>query len=102
MKKRSRLAVLMVLLAVVGVVTSPPPEAWAFCGMSFCSSVSHCWENCPDATTAACVNNVCQYTYGGPTPPNPQTCPSQRFCGDASHCDYGSVQGSCINNVCVC
>jgi hypothetical protein len=94
-----------VVLAVVGVVTSPAPEAWAICGMSFCSTVSHCWANCPSATTAACVNNICQYTYGSGGGPGGggQGCPYQKFCNpEFNNCDYGTVQGDCINNVCVC
>jgi hypothetical protein len=105
MTKRSKLAVLMVVLALVSVLSSPPAQSFAvgnFCGAALCWTESQCWDNCSSATAVACVNNLCQYTFGSGGPGGGQICPEQRICGDDSHCNYGAVQGTCVNNVCVC
>lgn len=104
MKTRNKLVALLALLAVVGVLAGTPSQTWAVgggCTMSFCTSVSQC--NCPSAQSVACVNNVCQYTYGpGPGGGGSQGCPMQRFCVGPQHCVFGSIQGTCVNSVCVC
>lgn len=105
MRKRSKVVVLMALLAVVSVLTSPPSQTSAsVCNMGLCITVADCWENCPSAATASCVNNGCQYTFGGPGGGGPSggQCPEQRICRDHDDCIYGSVQGNCSNSVCVC
>lgn len=67
----------------------------AICHQSFCSDVSDCWEACPNARTAACVESACEYTYpsgggggGGPL------C-HQQFCSEDSQCVCNNAQGFC-------
>lgn len=104
MNKQSRLAVLMALLAVVGVLTSAPSQTWAdFCPGSHCFSASQCSSICPSASSVACVDGSCEYTFspGGPGGGG-QECPVQGRCLDDEHCDFGFVQGSCVSGFCVC
>lgn len=63
-----------------------------------------CREQCPTATTAVCVNEVCRFWLPGSSGPIVSGCPEQRDCADASHCVYspGGITGSCVNDVCVC
>lgn len=105
MRKRSKVVVLMALLAVVSVLTSPPSPTWAVissCPGSLCSSASHCADICPSATSVACVNSRCQYNFGPGGPGGSQGCPVQGFCQDDGDCDFDFVQGTCVNNLCVC
>ena len=104
MKKRNKLAGLMVALALVSFLAKSPSPTWAtpeVCSAALCITVEDCWENCPDADSAYCVNNGCQYNLG-PGGPGGSACPEARLCLDASYCDYGTVQGNCVNNGCVC
>lgn len=73
--------------------------------MSDCVDDNSCWGLCPTATSAACVNNVCQFTLpgGGGSGPGGGACPEQRDCADDSHCVYfGGIYGTCVNNLCIC
>jgi hypothetical protein len=72
--------------------------------MTFCPDDDYCWQICSTASTAACVNNVCQFTFpGGGGGPTGNNCPEQRHCLDSSHCVYfGGIYGTCVNNLCVC
>lgn len=88
-------------------IATPKPDWLTSTGcyiMSDCSDTSYCWSLCPEAVTAACVNYVCQFTLtGGGSGPGGNACPQQRDCLDASQCLYpGGLQGSCINDLCVC
>jgi hypothetical protein len=70
-----------------------------------CTESSECWESCPEASSAACVNNVCDITVpgGGGTGGGGGGCPQQSHCSDPSDCVFfGGITGTCINNVCVC
>lgn len=103
MNKRSKVVILVALLAVVSVLTSPPTPTWAsFCPGAFCSSASQCASNCPTATSVACVNHQCQYNFGPGGPGGGSGCPIQSFCQDDDHCDFDFVQGTCVGGVCVC
>jgi hypothetical protein len=72
---------------------------------SFCPNDDYCWDLCPTADTAACVNNVCQFTLpggGGPGGGGNQ-CPQQGLCvSDANCVFFGGITGTCVNNRCVC
>jgi hypothetical protein len=79
------------------------------CPASFCWNDDQCWSQCTQATSAACVSGICQYTLpggGGSGPLNPPTgeCPYQSFCSDDSQCYYslGGIQGSCLGGTCHC
>lgn len=73
--------------------------------MSHCPDDDYCWELCPTALSAACVNSVCQYTQptgpGGPS--GGGGCPLQSRCVDDYDCVFfGGVTGTCVNGICVC
>ena len=75
-------------------------EAIGLCQQS-CSTDEQCQTNCPPASSAVCVSNVCKYTFlpigGGGT-----GCPQQRLCSNNSQCVYGVLHGTCVNSVCRC
>jgi len=71
---------------------------------SLCMNVDYCWSICPEASSAACVGNVCQFTFpGSSNPPSSSNCPEQRLCNEFSGCTFfdGTI-GTCVNNFCVC
>lgn len=69
---------------------------------SFCQSDAYCWELCPEANAAVCVNGVCQFTLPGGGSGG-GSCPNQGFCAYDYQCVFpGGITGTCINNVCVC
>jgi hypothetical protein len=72
--------------------------------LTYCPDDDYCWQLCSTATTAACVNNVCQFTLpGGGGSTGGSQCPEQRHCFDDYHCVYpGGIYGTCFNSVCVC
>lgn len=70
------------------------------CNASFCQNDDQCWSNCPDAQSAACNGNVCQYTYypgsGGGNNCNQSFCSTDAQCT----CQDGTLR-QCIGSVCV-
>jgi hypothetical protein len=71
--------------------------------MTHCPNDDYCWQVCSTASTAACVNGVCQFTFPGGGGPTGNDCPEQRHCFDNSHCVYfGGIFGVCVSGVCVC
>jgi hypothetical protein len=76
------------------------------CLATRCTDDSECWENCTQATSAACVSGTCQYTLpgdGGGTGSGGE-CPVQNRCSDDTDCSYPSfgLQGTCVSGVCQC
>ncbi|WP_002637172.1 hypothetical protein [Myxococcus hansupus] len=74
------------------------------CFETFCDDDFHCQSACPSAQTAACVNNVCEYTYrtgGGPGGGGPGPLCHAMLCSDDYHCQCRGHQGYCgSDNVC--
>src|SRR5262245_68994 len=80
-------------------LTAGPPavQQASVCPQSFCSTDQQCQTNCPSASSAVCVSNVCQYTFpGGGGGGTGGRCPQQRFCTSDSQCVFGAVHGTCV------
>jgi hypothetical protein len=69
-----------------------------------CLDDQYCWDQCPTANSAACVNNVCQFSLPGSGPGGGgNSCPYQSHCVDDSHCVFfGGITGTCVSGLCVC
>jgi hypothetical protein len=73
--------------------------------MSLCRDDEYCWQLCPEANAASCINNVCQFTLpgGGGGGGTGGGCPQQGICRGDYDCVFpGGVTGTCVNNSCVC
>jgi hypothetical protein len=72
--------------------------------MMICPDDDYCWNQCPTASSAACINNVCQFSLpggGGGSPGN--GCPYESLCAEDYHCTFpGGITGTCVNSRCVC
>jgi len=81
------------------------PIESAICNISVCVTVSDCYEACPEATSASCVNNACQYGSGGGGGGgggpicNASLCISASDCYDA--CPEASFAYCGSDNICV-
>lgn len=75
------------------------------CEISFCVTVQDCYDACPEATSASCVNNACQYDSGGGGGGggggecNISVCTSDQECYEA--CPEASFAYCDSNNACV-
>lgn len=71
---------------------------------SLCPNDDYCWQLCPTANSAACVNNVCQFSLpGGGSGGGGGSCPQQGICVEDYHCTFpGGITGTCVNGSCVC
>jgi len=72
--------------------------------MSLCPDDEYCWQLCPEANSASCINNVCQFALpGGGGGGTGGGCPQQGICRGDYDCVFpGGVTGTCVNNSCVC
>jgi hypothetical protein len=71
--------------------------------MSLCPDDAYCWELCPEANSASCTNNVCQFSLPGGSGGSGGGCPYQSLCQEDYQCVFpGGITGSCIGGTCVC
>ena len=87
---------------LVALVPAPTPQI--FCPQAFCSQSIDCRNICPQASSVACVNSVCQYDYSGGGGGGGPICP-QAFCSNDLQCrqicpdgpnSYCSGLGTCV------
>lgn len=97
---RPHLAIVTLVL-VVGLMALTAPSEALICPHYFCRTNSECASQCPSASSSACIDNVCEYTYPG-DPGGGFLCP-HFFCTSDQTCQQGCPQApvaQCIDNVC--
>lgn len=73
------------------------PEEPVICYAALCDTDMDCYNACPSATSAACVDNACQYSYsggGGGGGGGGPLC-NASFCDNDLQCSCNGVQGWC-------
>jgi hypothetical protein len=98
----TKLRLSLLVLALAAVWTALTPVEALNCPHYFCRTNDECSQKCPSAVAAACIENVCQYSYttggggGGGNCPHP-FCTSDATCQQA--CPSAAI-AQCVNSAC--